>query len=467
MNLVAGLGLVALGILAIAVRWQWIIWAVIFWIVVEGAFRKWVFNGIQAEIYLVKDALLLAAYIGFLASRVTPDNSNKHVLALRAWVLVTFFYFALEIINPNSPSLILSLVGLKNYMLYVPLAFVVPYLFASKDDLEDKLRRYAVLMIPLAGLGLVQFMFSPDHWLNAYLSYDDEHIAQGSMFGTEELVRARTIGTFSYIGGYVTFLTMMLYLGVALMANAKWKIKGNSLPFCLIVVTLGAMFTTGSRTPFYGLFLTAPLLFWIWGVRGLMRTQQLIRMVGFGTVVMVIVVFLAPAAIDAYGSRTGNYEETWSRIISPIYELYLALQTSPILGTGMASAHSSASSIMKTQEFWWLGGNVFELETARVLQETGILGFVLVYGFRIWLLALAIRLAMRFRTPLYVGLSSVIAGFFAQSLYLFVVNNPTAGIYYWFCVGLLFAMYRLESKALARPQGKAAPQMSGLVQSMR
>ena len=71
-------------------------------------------------------------------------------------------------------------------MLYIPLAFVVPYLFASKDDLEDKLRRYAVLMIPLAALGLVQFMFPPDHWLNAYLSYDDENIALGSMFGTDE-----------------------------------------------------------------------------------------------------------------------------------------------------------------------------------------------------------------------------------------------------------------------------------------
>ena len=53
--------------------------------------------------------------------------------------------------------------------------------------------------------------------------------------------------------------------------------------------------------------------------------------------------------------------------------------------------------------------------------------------------------------------------FHSVSLYLFVVNNPTAGIYYWFCVGLLFAMYRLESKALARPQGKALPRKSGLV----
>jgi hypothetical protein len=82
--------------------------------------------------------------------------------------------------------------------------------------------------------------------------------------------RARTVGTFSYIGGFVTFLTVMLYLGIALMASASWKFKGNALPLCLIVATLGAMFTTGSRTPFYGLFLTAPVLLWMWTVGGIM-----------------------------------------------------------------------------------------------------------------------------------------------------------------------------------------------------
>ena len=106
---------------------------------------------------------------------------------------------------------------------------------------------------------------------------------------------------------------------------------------------------------------------------------------------------------------------------------------------------------------------MFEMETARVMQETGIIGFVLVYGFRIWLLVRAIGFGIRFRTPLYIALSSVIAGFFLQSLYLFVINNPTAGIYYWFSAGLLFAMCRLESRAIEEGQGKAIPDRIALV----
>ena len=47
---------------------------------------------------------------------------------------------------------------------------------------------------------------------------------------------------------------------------------------------------------------------------------------------------------------------------------------------------------MGTKDYWWLDGKVFEQEAARVLQETGVIGFILVYAARIWLLVKAISL---------------------------------------------------------------------------
>src|SRR5262249_53558372 len=102
------------------------------------------------------------------------------------------------------------------------------------------------------------------------------------------------------------------------------------------------------------------------------------------------------------------------------------------------------ATIMGTKDYWWLNGNYPELETTRVLLETGFIGFILVYAARIWLLVKAISLGLRFRRPLYAAMAGVIAGFLAQYLALFVINNPTGGIYYWFAAGLPFAMYRLE-----------------------
>jgi hypothetical protein len=65
------------------------------------------FQRIQAEIYLLKDALLLSVYVGFAMSRIKSEKHSHAELVLRTWALIAFCYFTLEIINPNSLSIIL------------------------------------------------------------------------------------------------------------------------------------------------------------------------------------------------------------------------------------------------------------------------------------------------------------------------------------------------------------------------
>jgi hypothetical protein len=415
-----------------------------FLVVCEGALRKWVSPGLQAQIYLVKDLMLIAAYLAFLGSSLRSDVHLKVMGGLRALLILSLFYFAFQLFNPNSPSILLSVIGFKNYLLYAPLAFVVPYMFSSSKDLEQKLRIYAIIMIPFAALGLVQFAFGPDHWINSYLSHDPENARVMALFGAEE--KARTTGTFSYLGGYTAFLTVMLYLGLGLAASKNWRISGNLWPWTLVVITIAAMFTTGSRGPIYASVITAPVVLYIWASRGLMSSGKLLKISFACIFIAIIVTFIATEAIEAYDYRARHADNPIDRVLSPLTELYSAVGESPIIGSGMASAHASAATIMGTNDYWWLDGKFFEIETARVLQETGVIGFILVYAARIWLLVKAISLGLRLRTPLYVAMAGVIAGLFAQDLALFVVNNPTAGIYYWFAAGLLFAMYRIESQ---------------------
>jgi hypothetical protein len=161
--------------------------------------------------------------------------------------------------------------------------------------------------------------------------------------------------------------------------------------------------------------------------------------------ISIILAFIAPEAIEAYQYRQEHSDDTIFRMLAPLVEAYAALTESPIIGAGLASTHGSAITITGTTDYRWLDGLFVETEPARVLQETGVIGFILVYVARIWLLVKAISLGLRFRTLLYAAMAGVIAGFLAQhSVPLNVINNPTAGIYYWFAAGLLFAMYRLE-----------------------
>jgi len=330
-------------------------------------------------------------------------------------------------------------------------------MLSSSQDLERKLRKYAFIMIPFAGLGLLQFTLGADHWLNGYVSYDEETIRELAMFGAGN-EKVRTTGTFSYPGGYTTFLTVMLYLGVGLAASKNWRFSGNLWPWTLVVVTIAAIFTTGSRAPIYAPVLTAPVVLYIWGSRGIMSIGNVAK-VGIALIcISIIVAVTVPEAIDAYQYRAVHSgDNAIDRILSPLSEAYSALTESPFIGAGLASTHGSALKIMGTKDYWWLDGKFFEQEGARVLQETGVIGFILVYAVRIWLLMKAISLGVRFRTPLYAAMAGVAAGFFAQYLFLFVINNPTGGIYYWFAAGLLFAMYRLERQKATAPRPAPAP----------
>jgi hypothetical protein len=430
--------------------WQKLIWIVMFLVVYEGALRKWVFPGYQAGIFFVKDLILVLAYVIFLGSRNPPGAHLKVMAPLKVLLLLSVVYFLFELVNPNSPSVLVSISGLKSYLLYIPIAFLVPYMFTSSEDLEGKLRKYALLMIPCVALGLVQFALPPTHWLNGYLSHDSDALDMGAVFGSG-IEKVRSIGTFSYIGGYTAFLTVMFYLVAGLVAKSRWKVTGNAWLLAYLVLTVAAMFTTGSRGPIWWLIATWPLALGIWGYAGLLSMGNVARMVLAAAVIWVLAQLLASDAFDAYSQRSEHAGDTITRVLAPLNEAWGALLVSGPIGTGMGSASGGALSIMGSSDFWWLNGSSFEVETARVVQETGIVGFILVYAMRAWLLVKAISLSSRFRNPLYVGLSGVIACLFLQDLALgFVINNATVGIYHWFAAGLLFAMYRLEVAEPAR-----------------
>ena len=146
-------------------------------------------------------------------------------------------------------------------------------------------------MIPFAALGLVQFAFGPDHWINGYVSHDPENARVIAMFGVGD-EKARTTGTFSYPGGYTTFLTVMLYLGVGLAASKNWRISGNLWPWTLVVVTIAAIFTTGSRAPIYASVITAPVVLYIWASRGLMSSGNVLKIGLAGMFISIIVAFI-------------------------------------------------------------------------------------------------------------------------------------------------------------------------------
>src|SRR5262249_21351556 len=136
--------------------WQASLFGVFVLAVFEGALRKWAFPWAQAQLYLVKDAILLAVYVGFILDSRKNLSAPTGTGLIKLVLLGCFAWGCIELLNPNSPSFLVGLVGLKAYFLYAPIAFILPYAIKSREHLFVLIRRYLIMAIPVAVLGFIQ-----------------------------------------------------------------------------------------------------------------------------------------------------------------------------------------------------------------------------------------------------------------------------------------------------------------------
>ena len=436
----------------LAVRyWQRALFAVFVLMVFEGALRKWAFPSAQAQLYLVKDVILLAVYVGFMLDSRKNLPSPKGVGLIKIVLGIGFVFGCMEVFNPNSPSILVGLMGVKTYFLYPPVAFILPYAIKSREHLFVLIRRYLIMAIPVAVLGFVQIMAGPGSSLNTYVSHSEDSEAVLSYFGEENIVR--TSGTFSYISGYTAFLSFIGFLAIGYNMTRGWRLKKNMAPVLALALVIGAMFTTGSRGPVWTLLATGPVILWLAAARGVLSSRTAMRLCVLIPVIAIVALSVSPQATEAFMARAaggGGLSETLERLFSPLYQTIGALSDAPVLGMGIGTTHPSAMTIMGVEWPWWLQDLITEDEMARVTVELGVIGLILVYSLRFLIAAFALRCAMTFKDPSYRALGIVLAVYLALGMIEPIMLNVTMGLYYWGSLGLVLTMRRLEQSAGAR-----------------
>ena len=428
-------------------HWQRALFAVFVLLVFEGALRKWVLPWAQSGVYLVKDAILVAAYLGFLLDGRRKRSVRGEAGLIKVVLILSFMFGCIEVLNPNSPSILIGLAGLKTYFLYVPIAFILPYAFKSREHLFGLIRRYLIMAIPVAVLGFVQIAAGPESSLNTYVSFSEDAENAGVRFGsTYDLVR--TSGTFSYISGYAVFLSFVAFLAIGYNMAKGWRLKNNIAPLLALTLVVGAMFTTGSRAPVYTLVITGPIILGITVASRALAFQTAMRLCLLLPIMAIIALNLSPRAFEGFTERASSSEDSsLERISSPVFQTIVALSEAPALGIGIGTTHNSALTIMGTKEPWWLHGLMPEDEMARVTAELGVIGLLLNYFLRVLIAVFALRCAISFNDPAYRALGIVLAVHLTSALLFAVINNPTAGLYYWGALGLMLTMRRLEEAA--------------------
>lgn len=456
-----GLGVIVLpfliaGLAVCARYWRAAVPAVLVWALFEGAARKWGLPQFQSAIYLIKDGVVAGAFLGFLLEYRKIDVWRYISPAWLAVMALLIGYLVLLLLNPRSPSTLLALVGLKNHLAYVPMAIMVPAIIEREEQLYRFLRLFLFFTIMLGLLGLYQFTQPTGSWVNVQISGDGSTKDAVARFGAGEGMgefrygRVRTSATFSYIGGFITYLILAVPMISALVLSDRLNRRDQLIAYAAIAVGLGASFTTGARSAVFIILGGVPLILAVGVFRGLLSFQLFLRIVGAGVLLLGIVGLLYADAISALLFRAQTADSTSARLLSPLIELEGAFRVSPIFGTGLGTNSNAAVSIMNSPYQWWLDGYNFELETGRVLQETGFLGFALTYVLRFMAVFLAIRYAVRHTNRFYVALCLGALVFLIAHLFLFVVNNPLAGIFYYALIGMIFATAKLATKDAAQ-----------------
>lgn len=426
-------------------NWQRAINVALVLMILEGAMRKWVLPEASQLIYFLKDFVLLGAYLRyFLFDRKHSRLVNRHNILLMLLGL-NLVWIITQALNPSLGSPIIGIFGLKNYLFYIPLMWMLPHMFHTEEELLRFVRYYLLWLIPVGLLAIAQFFAPPDSPLNVY-AWGDEgpDVALGGDFQA-----VRVTGTFSYIAGYSTYLFFCTALLLPVLANKQlhfwhWSAVGG---FLLVAIT---SFMTGSR----GLVLSTILLligyFLLLGIaslRSLLRATKNILLPLL--VAVVIVTWQFRDAVDVFMLRVTANTDLPGRISSGFLEPFLFAPLKDLDGYG-AGATFQATPILRSLLSLPPGEYIpvlYEGEMGRVTLELGLVGFFLWYGLRLLLIVALWQTYCKLKRPILRQFALSIFLYQAITFSGLVVFNHTANLCYWFLNGFIFLLPQLEKQA--------------------
>lgn len=215
--------------------------------VAEGAIRKWVVNDIT--VFLLKDFLALGIYAGAL-STVRP-------LALRRpwWFVAPLAGLVLLAVAsvPLTPSLSQAAIGLRSYVIYLPLLWIAPLLLTTRRRIEILLLGFVTVGVIEATLTMVQALAGPGI-LNKLVSG-----ALPGMITLNGVAYIRPTGTFMQTGVMAAFLFFAVLAALALVTAAQGRLRAVGFT-SLVLLTSGVVY--GSARSLLGslLLVTVPAI---------------------------------------------------------------------------------------------------------------------------------------------------------------------------------------------------------------
>jgi len=444
--------------------------AILVVVVIEGALRKWFLPSLSELVYFYKDGLTVIVLIAYLSKRRKPPLRIRKDLKLLRIIVTVFTAYALTtVFNPDAPHIVISLLGLKAYCLYIPLAFIVPRVFADKEKLVKFLKWYSILVLPVAIISAIQFLdSSPQDTINQY-AWREGALGSGAasgqvaqFFDASGRHFVRVTGTFSYVSGLSVFLPIMFALLLGLTSLKSTRVNSRLLTwvyYAAFGATVVASLMTGSRGAVLAIVLVGCFFYCFASGKNLFRRVRHVAIVA--ALIFVAVTVFFPQAYAAFANRAfgsgEKSEEGISRMLIAVSVPFNEGGEAGFFGYGIGITQNAVGTITKALSVPAPPQLAVtpEAEPGRVMIEIGILGFILYTLIRIGILLTLCGVCLRIRDRESKALAIAILGVVVVMVLAGgAVINHTQAVYLWFMAGLPLALYngeRLQMRRQAPP----------------
>ncbi len=425
-------------------------------VLVEGAIRKWVLPSGQELVYFLKDVFLFGAYLKFFFSP-DPELRAYRLRVPGGMILLLCAMVSFSALNPNIGSMLLAGYGIKIYFMYVPMAFMMPYLFRNQQEMLRQGTYYVLLAIPICLLGFLQFKSDRFSVINSFATGMTE--AGGTTFGFGEHVRIT--GTFSYLTGHTTFVIIFFTLAITLLSLHETRFKRILLLVVLPVLVANALMG-GSRASVIsmGFVVLGFALAAMWGKLGTSRNFVMTLVVGAVLAAAGTLLFSADALAHWEARFRASGDSFTGRTIDhPIAALELALKEGGAFGFGIGTAHPATAAIRNQLGILPMRQGVppMDNEHGQVLAELGVLGCVCWYVLRLLLFWLTWQSFLRSPPGLVRALCLAVVLITGPFLIMSVVYNHTANFFIFALSGLsLIPLVEPVVQRRFSPRGRAA-----------
>lgn len=427
-------------------KWRIAVKVAIIAALLEGAIRKWGLPQAQEIVYFLKDIFLAGAYVRFFLfpePAVRKVNVNGPLMLL----LVVGTIVCLTALNPNIASVPAAILGLKIYLYYIPMAFMMPFLFKDEKDLVRQLSWFVLLAIPICLLGTLQF-FSPSFsMLNVYAheAGSVENTVYGvqatnvATFGATD--HARITGTFSFISGLVVYLLVVTGLTLSILNSPLARFRVVLLAG-VMPLTMANSLMSGSRSAVLGQAIIVATMFiatFFIKTPGKFKASLAV-IIGLGATALAMKLFFQDAS-NAYRQRADNAEaraEMQNRMVQVVTTLEVGYEAGGFTGMGIGVTHPATTALRNflNQPPPTVRPPPMESEGTQVLIELGVIGFVAWYSLRLGLIYLCFQNIQRSPSPFFKNLNVFLVVFQVLHLVLPFVLNHTAQFLFWALYGI-------------------------------